>query len=68
MTDNNPAMIDEALEQAALEPKRVTVAGQSVELPSIPELIEAKREQARDAAAAVTSLGVRYQRMERTYE
>jgi hypothetical protein len=64
----DPTTIDEAIEQQALGPKRVTVAGQSTELPSIDELIKADNHLAGKQAAQSSSLGVRVQRFVPQYE
>lgn len=67
MADEAPTTIDEAIEQAALGPKSVTVAGQNTTLPSIDELLKAKEYESAKQAANATSLGVRYQKFERHY-
>lgn len=60
-----PTTPQEAIESAALAPKRVAVDGQVVEEHSIKDLIEADRYLARKTsqAAAPVGFGIRVQRM-----
>jgi hypothetical protein len=69
MADDAPTTIPEAIEQAALGPSSVTIAGQSTSLPSISELIKADEYQAAKAAAANPKAAyVRQQRFVRKYD
>ena len=57
-----PATSTEAVEQAALGPKRVQVGNQSVEQHPIPDLIKAAEFTAATDAAAKPQFGIRYSR------
>ena len=57
-----PETSAEAVEQAALGPKRVTVNGQSVEQHPIPDLIKAAEFTQKNAASAKSHFGIRRSR------
>jgi hypothetical protein len=58
-----PASIDEAIEQNALNPRRVQVGNQSVEMPSVDDQIKARNDAAAADAATRTDFGLRFRKI-----
>lgn len=59
----DPETIEEAIEQNMLGPKRVQIASQSVEMPSVDEQIKAAQYLAAQNAGSVAHFGLRFSRL-----